>query len=148
MRHLIVKYLALSYRVRLFGKEFTYVRAANVVVPILLLLGYALIRNENYPVADLLTCVFTSLFGVVFYAVAVYLRVHPVRWHELTTEQRWFYGHAVRLGKTNAVLTEQQYAQWQEIHATYQANTRRWHNVGVFLLNPLAVVFLTVLLMS
>ncbi len=86
MRKLIVKYLALSYRVRLFGKGFSFVRAANVVVPLLFVLVYALMNNTNYPKFDLFTWVALAVNAVVWATVIGYLRIKPVQFEELDRE--------------------------------------------------------------
>lgn len=142
MRKLIVKYLALSYRVRLFGREFFFVRAANVVVPLMLLLGYALI-------AEIVWLKWLALLAVavVWLLVIVYLKLRPVVWGELDDEQRWFYGNGVLSGKTGVVLTNKQLRQWKSIDILMRDSRRRFYGVGAFLVNIIALaVFLLMLI--
>lgn len=49
MRKLIVKYFALDYKCEFFGKTVTFVRAANVIVPVFFLNGILEIANESGP---------------------------------------------------------------------------------------------------
>lgn len=135
MRKIIVKYLALSYRVRLFGKEFTFVRAANVIVPLMLLLGYALIAQVAW--LEWFVLVATAIAWLL---VIVYLKLYPVKWAELDEEQKWFYGNAALSGKTKAVMTDKQYTQWKSIASIYGSNSIKWSNVKAFIVAPMALL--------
>ncbi len=146
MRKLIVKYLALSYRVKVFGKEFTFVRAANVIVPLLLLLFLALLNNENYPIPDFFTWVMLEVNAVVWLIVLGYLKMHPVQWHELDREQKWFYGNGIRMGKLSLKLTDTQSHEYQRIDNYERFDKSRFHNVKAFLVNPIAVITLILVL--
>ncbi len=147
MRKLIVKLLALSYRARLFGKEITFPRAANVVFPLLLLLGYSLITNFHYPTLDLFTLVVLQVNAVVWLIVLLYLKKYPAQWHELTSQQKWFYGNGAKSGKTKARLTEVQRKEWEFIDDCVDEDTRNFYNVGALLFNPILVVTLLVLVL-
>ncbi len=142
MRSLIIKMLALSYRARLFGKEVTFPRAANVVFPLLLLLGYSLITNFHYPTLDLFTLVVLQVNAVVWLVVLLYLKKYPAQWHELTSQQKWFYGNAVKSGKTKAKLTDAQRKEWEFIDVCIDEDKRNFCNVGALLFNPILVVIL------
>ncbi len=146
MRSLIVKYLALSYRVRLFKKEFVFPRAANILIPLLLLLGYALVKNDSYPVLDLFTIVSLILNAIVWFTVIVYLKVYPVKWYELDREQKWFFGNGVLSGKTKAVFEDGQFQEWQSIKHKERVNNKKFRNVLAFLVNPLALMILLFLI--
>ncbi len=140
MRKLIVRYLALSYRIRLFGKEFTFVRAANVLAPLMLLLGYALMNNENYPMPDFFTWVMLAINFFAWLIVLGYFRMHPVQWHELDREQKWFWGNGIRMGKLPQTLTELQEHEYQKIDNYESCDISRFHNVGAFLVIPVCIV--------
>ncbi len=142
MRKLIVKYLALSYRVRLFGKEFAFVRAANVVVPMLLLLGYALINSESYPTPDLFTWVMLGVTLVLWSVIIVYLKAKPVKWNELDREQKWFWGNGIRMGKLPRNLTKLQMDEYESIDKRERYDKSKFHNIKAFLVNPICVVIL------
>ncbi len=140
MRNLIVKYLALSYRVKVFGKKFAFVRAANVIVPVMLLLFWAILNNESYPVPDLFTWVMLAITAVVCGVNLVYLRFFPVKWEELDKEQKWYYGSGVRMGKLPHSLTDTQMKEYQRIDNYERYDVSRFHNVGAFLVIPICVV--------
>ncbi len=140
MRKLIVKYLALSYKVRVFGKEFAFVRAANVIVPVMLLLFLALLNNKNYPVPDLFTWVMLAITAVVWGVVLVYLRIKPVNWEELDREQKWYYGNGVKMGRLLHTLTDTQVHEYHRIEVYERFYSSRFHNIKAFLAIPVCVV--------
>ncbi len=146
LRQMIVTYLSLSYRVRLFGKEFTYPRAANVLAPLMLLLGYALLNNTNYPELDAFTWVALSINAVMWTIVIGYLRFYPVQWEELDDEQKWFFGNGALSGRTKAVMTTEQHKEWEKIAEKETKDKRTFHNVLPFLVNPvILLIFLFII---
>ncbi len=147
MRNLIVKLLALSYRAKLFGRTITFPRAANVEFPLMLLLGYALITSEGYPMPDVFAWLVLTVNIVVRVIIVVYLEFNPAQWHELTSEQKWFYGNGVKSGKIKAKLTTSQEGEWGRINRKIQGSRGNFYNLWALFLNPILVVILLFLVL-
>ncbi len=147
MRKLIIKYLVLSYRVRLFGIGGAYPRAANVVFPIMLLLGYFLINNPNYPMPDFWTGIGLALTFFVWLLIIGYLRLHPARWHELDREQKWYKGNAWRMKKVlKDPLTKMQQQEYEAIDKVERYDKSKFHNLKKVSLNVVLTILLFVIL--
>lgn len=112
----------------------------------MLLLGYSLIVNENYPVISLFTAICLTLTFVVWAIPLWYLKKYPVKWHELDNDQKWSYGKAVIYGHAKSEFPTEQRVEWAGIEAKILNEDCEFYNLGAFLVNPLALVVLLVLI--
>jgi len=87
MRKLIVKYFALDYICRVFGKSVNFVRAANVIFPLMCLSGILMMANAGIIFTMSLILTLLSLF-----LGFVYFRISPIKWEELDKNQKWQFG--------------------------------------------------------
>ena len=86
MRKIIIKYFALNYPVRVFGVEVNWVRAANVIFPLLMASAIAGIKDSW------LMYVFLALFAVSVYFGFVYFLIYPLKeedYESLDDVQKW-----------------------------------------------------------
>lgn len=86
MRKIIIKYFALNYSVKVFGVEVNWVRAANVIFPLLMASAIAGIKDSW------LMYIFLSLFAVSVYFGFVYFLIYPLKeedYESLDDVQKW-----------------------------------------------------------
>ncbi len=133
MRKLIVKYFALSYSVQVFGKRISWLRAANVIVPLLCLTALAFYFNAY--TAKIITVpllVLSIFFGFVYFVI------RPVQWYELDIEQKVFFGsYKVKNSETFSELNE-----WKFLK-------KRYKNRGLLLLflNPFICILTALIIL-
>lgn len=86
MRKIIIKYFALNYSVKVFGVEVNWVRAANVIFPLLMASAIAGIKDSW------LMYIFLALFAVSVYFGFVYFLIYPLKeedYESLDEVQKW-----------------------------------------------------------
>lgn len=84
IRKFIVKYFALSYRVKLFGKEYAWLRASNIIFPLFCLFTLSVTYDLLIPLTSL-------LFGLSVFFGFFYFIFFPVKRSELDAEQKYFF---------------------------------------------------------
>lgn len=120
MRALIVKYFALSWRVQFFGRQRAWLRAANIIFPLMCLLALAV-----YFDSFVAKCIVFALLIPSLYFGFVYFYQYPVKWEELDDEQKWFYGaYLTKFDKKNE-LAMQKWKEWHRINRQEYNNKKR-----------------------
>lgn len=137
MRKLLVKLFIGDTMVILFGKAFNYARPANVVVPAILLMAF-LLMDGDYPHISGNDFIGIGLVVLTMFFSLLYFRLKPPSWEEMDLDQKWQYGTHVGV----VSLTPVQEKLWTALNVGMRARLqfRKFHNVGWFLINPIAVI--------
>lgn len=148
MRNIIVKYLALSYRVVLFKKWGAQPRAASIIFPTFLTFAHFTLNDGTYLGSDssLYTWVFFALTVLVIGITFFYFRFRPVKWEELDIEQKWFFGNGVLSRKTRATWDDSQKQEWKQINREF-LNTLKisYRNLILSIIPLLSVIIFLVI---
>jgi hypothetical protein len=148
MRKIIVKLFALDYICRAFGKTVNFVRAANIIFPLMCITGTITVLG-GYAFESILGIVCLSLLLVSIFFGFVYFRLKPIKWEELDKSQKWQYGRGVltqgdRLGIS---ITPEQRKEWDTLDEEIQdIENKKFYNLKALLVNivVIIVVFITI----
>lgn len=145
MRKLIVKYYALSYNCVIFGRVISFVRLANVIVPLFFLNGILTIWDDGS--GDTLFQIIAKVLLVLSFLPILYLRYKPVKFGELDDSQKWQYGNAIIDGNDKLSTTLAEYNEWEAIDdaETERLSTNKPSNVIALLINPICLLIFIVL---
>ena len=142
-RKLLVKLFVGDMMVQLFGKAFHYARAANIIVPSIMLLAY-LLTDSDYPKIAGNDYIGLGVLAISIFFGFAYFRIKPVSWEELSNDQKFQYGNF-----STVKLTYNQIIERNKIidDIKNRQETVRFHNVGWFLINIIAVIVTVLLLL-
>lgn len=115
MRQWLVKNFVGIYRMKIFGKYTSAVRASRIIAPIMILFGILLIildRNLFSVVTTILGC------SVLFWFGFFHFEFFPVKWDELDDEQKWDFGMFLNSGDSTKKIkfTEKQRKEWIKLN--------------------------------
>lgn len=127
---LITKYFALSYRVRLLGKDYNYLRATTIIVPLFCLFTVSCVIKSLIMISVASILLLTAI-SIGFF----YFDFKPVRWDELDNEQKLFYGNVRPYNLTKSQLDEHRaIVEYDKSHRNYLLE---WI---VVLINPILLI--------
>lgn len=121
MRKFIVKHFALNYTVKMFGKLWSYPRAARITFPLFVLTGFVHVANPYWPTPTpfgwLLLALTTICFYIGFPKFPLwfgkgYFSLYPLKWEELDRKQKLQAGPKMN-------LTPEQYKEYLSIYNDY-----------------------------
>lgn len=133
LRRLLVKYCALSYRVNIFGSDFSYLRVTTLIMPSFCL--FAVLCSLDYTLGAWIAGIWLAL---TVYIGFLYFNFYPVSWGELDNYQKLVYGDYDRSKLSKEELKELEALVNLDSLSSYHRNL--WLERLVALINPAVMV--------
>lgn len=120
LRFFLVRNFALGYTTKMFGKYWSYPRAARITFPIFVVTGFVHVTNPNWPIPSLLGlllflltagCIWVGFPKLPLWFGHGYFNLYPIKWEELDRDQKYQYG-----SYNQTKLTSEQYNEWKHIY--------------------------------
>lgn len=145
MRKFIVKNYVLNSITILFGKQVSWVRAANWIWPNMCIGGfYSIYTDKDF--MNPMGLIILALLLVQILIVTIYFIYKPAKWDEMDLEQKWQYKGAFQSQQLTKPLPQEEVfkilEEGQEIDKQFMAKYKgkRFYNVGTFLVNPILMI--------
>lgn len=114
MRKFIVKNFALNRRSKVFGYYITSLKVGRWTMLSLLVLMIILALGPAWKIS-IPAYVALAIFLVLIFIGFFYFHIWPVKWHELSDDQKIQAGHAIKNGQSTMKLTESEWEEWLEL---------------------------------
>lgn len=148
MRRFIVKHFALDYMTIAFGYGFNFTRSATFIYPLVVLAGLVVALDENFPRFDLIDGLAIGLMLIPMFISFVYLRLKPVKLHELDNEQLFQAGEALEQKIIFYEITEEDQKRLFESRKYIQDNYvgKRFYKPWLFIFHPLVITIIALII--
>jgi len=119
MRNFLVKYFALSYHFKILGWKTHWVRAANIIFPLFYINAIYVNKTGTFSFDTFIGGFLAVILFVALFIAFGYFKIWPLKWDELTENQKWQYGNIVNGVSYLDNLTPVQQNVWEDLDAIY-----------------------------
>lgn len=122
IRKFLVRNYVLDYKGNFFGWKYNAPRASKILYPQMVITGYIVVTNINWPTPTLLIWILYGLlalsfwFGFPWFGLG-YFSLFPPKWEELDDFQKFQYGHF-----KGDSLSSEQFQEWLKIAQKFYEN--------------------------